>query len=139
MNNHGAGNLGAEHHSRTDDFCGEHPLHFFEAPEGVEPLPNMEETPPLPSTQRQLSRPAWFNGSLRNNKYLGRSTELLDPEKTIWSMDGDWFFSGEAGGFCQKGFTRHGLDQFGLDGTLRDIVRVGERAELAARDYLDSV
>ncbi|MCO5585475.1 hypothetical protein L7F22_039408 [Adiantum nelumboides] len=141
MNNHGAGNLGSKHHLKSpDEFCGEHPLHFFEAPEGSPVLPGMEETPKPPAHQRPLSKPAWINGSLRNNKYGGGSShKMLDPDHTIWSMDGTWYYSGQAGALCQSNYTEHGLGEFGLYDRVKSIVKAGGDAEKKAKVYLDSI
>lgn len=130
MVNHSCGAIGREHATYADanqGFCSEHPLHFFDHQKGDRTSlidPNDQK--------RKLGKPAWFNGSLRLNKYHG-DLHLLDPtDDTIWAMNGTWTMHGDR--WCLTNYKRFGIHEYKLGVTLGRLgwaSREGERLSAA--------
>ncbi|UZJ55665.1 hypothetical protein CBS101457_004985 [Exobasidium rhododendri] len=123
MVQHFAGGIGSEKSEHFDGFCPDHPLHFFDF---------QHENGFLNSTSAtdggQLGLPAWFNGSLRKNKYHGKD-DLLDASIAIWAMDGKWTWQGGSYTWCLTDYTRRSMDMYNLEARLASLVDEGRHAE----------
>lgn len=130
MVNKSCGAIGQEHVEYADPkqgFCTEHPLHFFDSQHG-------EGLPDPAGNNRTLGKPAWFNGSLRLNKYNG-DKKLLDPtDDTIFVMNGTWTYYDETRRWCLTDYKRFGIHEYNLGvilGRLGRASREGERMTTA--------
>lgn len=134
---HYAGGLGND--PWEGQFCSDHPLHFLpedsedsitqdamliskdEGEEGQEASVKKNQKP---------RRPAWFNGSILENK--GKSGTLFLND-TAWAVDSPWIFVEDLERWClpNSSFSGKSLGDFSKDTLLTELIDAARAADKA--------
>jgi hypothetical protein len=132
-----AGAIGPEHAAHSEGFCSDHILHFFEAPYATAPL--HENGSHQEAWKR--GRPAWINGSLRNNKLWDPDEGVMDWQKAIWTMDGRWDWrplpDTDGSTCCMVDYTRWSMRDLNLGDALPGIFEAGKKALRLLEEFDD--
>lgn len=116
-------------------FCSDHPLHFL--PELSEEAPidevifksdkgdSMEQTS---TKKKRPGRPAWFNGSLMENKGKSGTTFM---KQTAWAVDSPWIFLEDLERWClpNSNYSGDSLESLGKDTLLNELIDAAKEAD----------